>query len=260
MSPRAKRGDSSGPEVLEELFTMGRRKPTVAILLLLGILAAVGIVAGAVVNETGDIPAHIPSRNSDERLGAGGGGFDPSAFDALPQPVEPTIPPSDAPLGENVITLGPGRAVTIEIPEGWEVVSRDDAGAFAFFRGPGGTTFGAELVNVDAASPASDLLLTAIDDVLATERYTQRRLSAVQTRVPFGRLISWAVTGYSAIRTDPQGAQSVGGNLSVYVREDGLGLIVNAEVTPVGDWDEGIEDWEPMLLEAVESFAGQQFP
>ncbi|MCA1727554.1 MAG: hypothetical protein LC722_07875 [Actinobacteria bacterium] len=253
------RADETGPEPLEAFFRMGRRKPTIAILLVLALLAVAGTLAAAVVNEKGEIPPHVPSRNTRERLSLPGV-VHLALAKALAQAQQPTVGPPASGDAE-VVTLGPDDAVVIEVPEGWTVLSQDEEdSAFAFFSGPDGATFGAELVNVDPVTPAGDLLVEAIDGVLAKERYTGRRLSDLASKVPFGHLVSWAITGYSAVRTDPQGAQSVGGNLSVFVREDGLGLILNSEVTPVGSWDDGIAAWEPLYLNAAESFARQEFP
>lgn len=251
--------DELGPKALEPLFKMGRRKPTMAILGLLVVMALLGTAAGAVINEREDIPPHVPSRGTEDRVSLPAM-FRDSLFASLAQRPTKSVPTTDTSGDEDIVTLGPEQAVTIEMPEGWTLLAQDEGGAFAFFSGPDGTTFGAELINVDPLTPASDVLAEAIDSVLAAERYTQRRLSDLQSRIPFGNLVSWGITGYSAIRTDLQGAQSVGGNLSVYVREDGLALILNAEVTPVGEWETAIPTWEPLLLTAAESFANHEFP
>lgn len=250
--------DELGPEALEPLFAMGRRKPTVAILVLLVLIAVLGTVAGAVVNEPEDIAPHVPSRGTGERVLLPGGLN--LALASLGQIPTKSVPPAQDTGSANAVKLGPGDDVTINVPDGWTVLAEDSGGAFAFFQGPDGTAFGAELVNVDPLTPGSDLLATAVDDVLATERYTRRHLTDLQTRIPFGDLVSWAITGYSAIRTDLQGAQSVGGNLSVYVRQDGLALILNTEVSPVGNWDGAVQTWESLFTDAAESFAKHEFP
>ncbi len=220
----------------------------VAILVLVG---GSGLALAAILGDDVDIAAYVPEPGPDrvEREAVG-------PTDAVLAGLirHSQVGDADDQPGGVPERFGPGDEGVLLVPDGWDVSSRDDD---TLLLGNGdGVYLALSIVEVTATTPATQLLTEAQSEVLSPTDAAHRRASDVLGLQPFGSLVTRSTVGYSAVRTDAQGLTSVGGNIFAFVRDDGLALIVNPEVTPAENWDARIADWFPLWNSVVSNFAG----
>jgi hypothetical protein len=240
-------------------FRLRGTSPLVAVVVSVALVAGGGIATAALFQDEPDIRPHVPVSNEVRALlGSGPFAFLPATLDQFnpsPQPSGTGITPSSPapPIGDSGMeSVAIAGGVELRLPDPWRVLARTPSAAYL---GDGrGGWFGVRVLEFERTTPAADLIGEALDELVPAEAYSQRRTSGTESLVPFGDLVSWAAVGYSAVRTDAQGAESVAGNIFAFVRADGLAMILGTEVSPVGDWEDRIGDWLDLFGYAARSF------
>lgn len=260
----SERGGAPTPTPVDArtFFRLGPHRPLATILSILVFLALAGFAFGALLGDDVDVPPFIPEEGPERVLGSAVGSVAAaSALGVLGLPVFQTPTDEPSPIGDpgqqpggEPERFGPDDAGVLLVPDGWTVRSRTED--HVTLGNGDGVRFAVRIVRVTASTPATQLLEDTVAEILAPELAAHVRESVVVELQPFGALVTRSVVGYSAIRTDAQGLSWVGGNILVYVRDDGLALIVNPEVSPPAHWDARIRDWSQIWLNVVSNFAG----
>ena len=227
----------------ESVFRIASGRRLALILLVLVLTGGFGLTLVALLGDDVDIDPFIPERGPDREAAAS---------------VAQVDDPEAGQGGDDVEEFGPGDEGVVVVPEGWSVQSRSNT---TLVLGSGdGVHLALAITGATPSTPATGLLTDTQSEILSPTIAAHVRTSEVVGLQPFGALVTRSALGYSALRTDAQGLSSVGGNLFVFVREDGLALTVNPEVTPAEHWEARIGDWYPLWASAVSNFAGTPTP
>lgn len=261
MSERA--GSSSAATDARTFFRLGPHRPLATILSIQAFLGLAGLAFGALLGDDVDVPAFVPEEGPERVLGTalGSVGSVPGSGGVLGLPAFQTPTDEPSPIGDpgqqpggEPVEFGPNGEGVLLVPDGWSVLV--ESGDHVTLGNGDGVRVSARIARVTASTPATQLVEDTAADVLAPELAAHVRESTLVELQPFGALVTRAVLGYSALRTDSQGLSWVGGNVLVYVRDDGAALIVIPEVSPAAQWDARIPDWAPIWLSLVTDFAG----
>lgn len=233
-------------------FQVGRGRRAGLILAILVLIGGSSLGLAAILGDDIDIAPFVPEPGPD-RVGAEAVAPTGDAVFARVQRETQIGDPGNQPGGEPE-RFGPGDAGVIQVPDDWDVLARD--GDTLLLGNGDGVFLALSMLRVDATTPATQIVTDAYGAALSATDAAHRRTSAVLGEQPFGKLVTRSSVGYSALRTDAQGLVSVGGNVFAFVRDDGLALIVNPEVTPAEHWDARVDDWFPLWNNVVSNFAG----
>ncbi len=257
----SQRGDSYSPAARtgpERFFHLGPGRPLRTILLILAFLGGSGLGFGALLGADVDVDAFVPERGPDRVAGVGlgaavSGPAPPEGALSLQQIGDPGDQPGGVPE-----RFGPNGEGVLVVPNGWKVLTR--TGDLIRLGTGGGLRFAARIVGATPSTPATQVVTDAGAAILSPNVAAHVRTSTVIGLQPFGSLVTRSAMGYSALRTDTQGLSSVAGNVFAFVRDDGLVLVVNSEVTPAAHWETRIGEWFPLWQSVVSNFAGAPVP
>jgi hypothetical protein len=259
----------SGPAT-PSWFRLKAGTPLVAILVAMALIATSALFVALLVRDELDIRPAI-EREADVRASLLTGRLDLAlavarTLDQVPPPLSPpaTTPGSGPtrtadPIGQDTTEdeVRLSGEVVVPLPEPWTLRSRQPASAY-LDDGEGGW-FGVRVFEFDATQPASELLAEQLQGLVSRETFSRVETSGIETVLPFGDLTGFAAVGYSAVRTDPQGAVGVAGNAFALVRRDGLALVIATELTPPDEWESRIDEWTELFVGVASSFGHGPF-
>jgi hypothetical protein len=250
----ASAADRSDPQTL---FRLGSLGPAVTLLLILLFVGLIGVAFGAFLGTDVDIEPFAPEPGPD-RVGEAASPEVAAGLEAWRTAERAQVgDPGDQPGGVPE-RFGPGDQGVVLVPDGWDVLARTEDSVTL---GDGdGVRVLARIDRVSPSTPATQLVGERQAAILSPAGAADVRTSTVAGPQPFGSLVTRSAVGYSALRTDAQGVSSVGGNLFVFVRDDGLALTVEVEVSPATAWESRIEVWLPIWQNVVANFAGAPVP
>ena len=165
------------------------------------------------------------------------------------EPTEPSPPPTGKP-----IQLA-GGAVTVIVPEGWDI-QRSESGSSVQLFGDNGDYLGFFVYQSDPSTDAATELTGDVENFLSADSGYSNVTTTEPTQLsPLGSILSMAALGYEAVYAGQQGSLDVEGRLVEAIRQDGQGLFVAIE-SPLGELENRIPQWSPIYKSAITSFGG----